>query len=134
MPPHGRIQVDGVSTNWGGITFGFMEYLVKSGVFKSLDIARNPVGNTHEDIDGIFGVLRLFLMNKNWSTLDELMNLIKECFTNSPFNVVVNVVTDVLDVKSWLQPVLDSKLTTWQLQLRSWNACTTVGYRLLFVV
>lgn len=29
-PPHAHVQVDGVSTNWGSVTFGFMEHLVKS--------------------------------------------------------------------------------------------------------
>jgi hypothetical protein len=113
MPPHGRLQVDGVSTNWGGITFGFLEYLVRSGVFKSLNVARNPVGNTHEDIDGIFGNLRLFLMNKSWSTVDGLVKHIKDCFARAPFAVIVNVVSDVLDIKAWIQPVLDPKLSLY---------------------
>ena len=36
-------------------------------------------GNTHEDIDGLFGVLRRFLKNRSWSTLAELRALIAEC-------------------------------------------------------
>jgi hypothetical protein len=36
-------------------------------------------GNTHEDIDALFGVLRRFLKTRTWKTIDELKALIAEC-------------------------------------------------------
>jgi len=62
---------------------------------------RNPVANTHADIDGLFGVLRRFLRNKNWDTLDELVELIRQCFSKQG-KVFVEVLQDTLDIKSWL--------------------------------
>jgi hypothetical protein len=84
---------------------------VRTGVFESLVVSRNPVGNTHEDIDGLFGVLKNFLKEKHWTTIDELKELIEQCYANSPFTVIVNVLCDVLDFKAWLGPCIDNKLT-----------------------
>jgi len=61
----------------------------------------------------VFGVLRKYLSNKFWTTLEELMTLIKDCFKNAPFPVIVNIVTDVLDVKAWLQPDIDPNLSLY---------------------
>jgi len=45
FPPEVFLQVvDGVSTNWGLVTFAFVCYLVKIGVVASFQMARNPVG------------------------------------------------------------------------------------------
>jgi hypothetical protein len=87
------------------VTFGFMEYLVRSDAFKSLTVGRNPVGNTHEDIDGIFGNLRLFLMNKSWSSIEELR-------TDQGVLRGLKIHWDVLDVKACIQPVPDPYLST----------------------
>ena len=46
LPPKFFLQVDGVSTNWGNITFAFICYLVKIGAVGSFCMSRNPVG-TH---------------------------------------------------------------------------------------
>ena len=54
LPPNGRIQLDGVGTNWGKTTFAHLTDLVDDGLADELLCARNPVGNTHEDIDAIF--------------------------------------------------------------------------------
>jgi hypothetical protein len=42
--PNVRMQVDGVSTNWGHITFGFINYLVMAGYVNTFNMCRNPVG------------------------------------------------------------------------------------------
>lgn len=111
LPPRLHIQCDGVGTNWGTISFGFVHYLVLSQIGTEVVMARNPVGNTHEDIDGMFGNLRKFLDNKRWSTVDELSVLIKQCFQHE--NVIVNIITDSLDFKKWLQPCIDPRLALY---------------------
>jgi hypothetical protein len=78
-------------------------------------MSRNPVGDTHEDIDGIFGVLRGFLKGKSWNTLLQFMDLIKQCFANATYPVFVNVFIDSIDYKKQFQnqdpPVLDNRLS-----------------------
>jgi hypothetical protein len=44
LPPNVRLQVDGVATNWGLITFCFISYLVLAGFVHAFDMCRNPVG------------------------------------------------------------------------------------------
>lgn len=44
LPPKAMLQVDGVSTNWGIVTFAFLCFLVKIGAVASFLMARNPVG------------------------------------------------------------------------------------------
>jgi len=92
------LQADGVSSNWGGVTFAFLEYLVRTDVVKKFDMARNPVGNTHEE-------------GKKWSTLDGFIKLIKDCFYQH--DVIVNVITAILDCRGWLRPVLDPGLALY---------------------
>ena len=58
LPPHLRIQIDGVSTNWGKTSLAFIEDLARRGVVDNSTAARNPVGNTHEDIDAIFKLIK----------------------------------------------------------------------------
>lgn len=44
LPPNVRLQVDGVATNWGLVTFAFIADLVMAGYVHAFDMCRNPVG------------------------------------------------------------------------------------------
>ena len=46
--PNVRLQVDGVATNWGRVTFGFLTYLVMAGFAESFKMCRNPVGKQNK--------------------------------------------------------------------------------------
>lgn len=47
FPPNVRLQVDGVSTNWGLVTLAFICFLVMAGIISAFDMCRNPVGVHH---------------------------------------------------------------------------------------
>jgi len=95
-PPKSRMQLDGAPGNWSAVNFAFADHLVREGILENAIVVRNPVGNTHEDIDGLFGVLRRFLKPRNWRTMDELKALIRQCLQLHKCLHVENVV-DSLD-------------------------------------
>lgn len=51
------LQLDGGPENTSKSMYALTEHLVRSGVFDRIELARLPVGHTHEDIDAMFGVL-----------------------------------------------------------------------------
>lgn len=51
------MQIDGGAENTSHIFYALCEHLVRAGVFDCIEVARLPVGHTHEDIDALFGVL-----------------------------------------------------------------------------
>jgi hypothetical protein len=132
LPSCVRLQVDGVFHNWGQTTFGFSSYLVRERIVNEFLVARSPIGFTHDDIDGVFGVLRIFLGDKSWNTVEEFIILIKKCFA-SEFSVLhdqslnsryvystfagtglpvfVNIISDVFDITGWINPSLNKSLT-----------------------
>jgi len=57
FPRHLYLQIDGGPENACKTFYGLCELLVREGVFDHIDVARLPVGHTHEDIDALFGVL-----------------------------------------------------------------------------
>ena len=65
LPPNGRIQLGGVGANWGKTTFEHLTDLADDGLTDELLCARNPSGNTHEDIDAIFALFREKLANSS---------------------------------------------------------------------
>ena len=87
-PPNNRFQMDGVSTNWGLITFAHLQNL-KDGLVlgDDVDVVRNPVGDTHEDVDGIFGVAHEELKNEDVMDPFELDKHIKAAFVLSLIHI-----------------------------------------------
>ena len=113
LPAHARLQVDGVSTNWGWLTLSFITFLVMCGLFVSFEMARHPVGNTHEDIDQLFSIIRRYLQGKTWRTMDEYIALVRAALSSYRGKVVVEIVTDTLDFQSWLEPVSNKQLALY---------------------
>ena len=73
-------------------------------------------GNTHEDIDGLFGVIRRYLRDKSWRTYDELVQLIRAAFRSLSVPVVVRFVYGTLDFDTWFKPCIDPKLSNFSRQ------------------
>jgi len=73
------------------------------------------VGNTHEDIDALFGVIRQHLRRKGtrWRTLAEFEALVRETLQGYPGNVRVELVTDVLDHKKRLIECVNPNLSLY---------------------
>ena len=51
----------------------------------------------------MFGVIRRFLVGKSWRNLAEFEKLVRDSLANYPGKVVVEVVADTLDFKSWFE-------------------------------
>ena len=75
-----------------------------------VDAARNPVGETHEDVDAIFGVLHESLINKDVVTYDGLVDAIKYAFREYRLPVVVLPVDATLDYKEFYAPHMNKHL------------------------
>ena len=97
LPPNGRIQLDGVGTNWGKTTFAHLTDLVDDGLADELLCARNPVGNTHEDIDAIFALIRGKLANNNVMAPSELEAAIMSAFPDGKLGGKIPVVIRHVD-------------------------------------
>ena len=67
-------------------------------------------GNTHEDIDALFGVIRNYLKGKSWRNLDEYTALVRAALASYPGGIVVEVVSDTLDFAGWLKPCTNKNL------------------------
>lgn len=57
MPNVLYLQIDGGPENTSKTFYGMLTKLVRSDVFKKIEVTRLPVGHTHEDIDALFGTL-----------------------------------------------------------------------------
>ena len=111
LPPNFRTQLDGVNTNWGSVTFAHHEYLQRRGLFGSmLDVVRNKVGSTHEDIDGLFGVAKEHLKYLDIVSPVHLKAEIQKAFSSLGYPVVILEVDATLDYKGFYQDHIDSKL------------------------
>ena len=123
------LQIDGGGENANEIFPGMAELLVHWGLTKRVILTRLPVGHTHEDIDGKFGVI--WNHNKMWNILTPqrqafLTKVAFACLTSSgKYKVEVEDVFAVPDYRrfispySWLQRVYkntrDNPLTQLQL-------------------
>jgi hypothetical protein len=102
------IQIDGGGENANEIFPGMAELLVHWGLTKRIIITRLPVGHTHEDIDGKFGVI--WNHNKMWNILTPqrqafLTKVAFTCLTSSgKFKVRVEDVYAVPDYRRYIHP------------------------------
>lgn len=106
-PRHARWQLDGVSTNWGKVIFALAMDMCQKFIFENLDIVRNPTGNTHEDIDAIFGVLMAHLLTVEWATVKELIAHMLVALQSISVKTIVVEVTDVLDFKEYYKGTIN---------------------------
>ena len=118
LPPHLRIQIDGVSTNWGKTSLAFIEDLARRGVVDNSTAARNPVGNTHEDIDAIFKLIKAKLDNLTMLTREDLSAGIMSAFPGGVFGekrlpVVICPVDVTLDYIRYYADCIDPTLANF---------------------
>ena len=111
LPANHRSQLDGVSTNWGKIVFAHHEFLQRKRVLgEMVNINRNKVGSTHEDIDALFGIAKEHLKNVDCVTPDELKAHILKAFEHYKYPVVILEVEATLDYRAFYEPHIDPKL------------------------
>ena len=53
------------------------------------DVIRNPVGQTHEDIDAIFALIRKECHNKDITTVAAFKRLVEDAFSTYSLPVVI---------------------------------------------
>ena len=86
-------------------------------------LCRLPVGHTHEDIDGCFGVLAIWFNHTIIQTPQGYKVAVEECFTDSKLNIHVEDVFVIPDYKKFFGPHIDEhfgrihKLQWTQLQV-----------------
>ena len=99
--PQFRGQWDGVSTNWGSVSFAHIERLHNERILGSTtDVRRNKVGSTHEDVDGLFAIIKAYVKNKEIMTPQELKAAILEAFRTYKLPVFVLFVDATFDYKA----------------------------------
>lgn len=69
------------------------------------------MGETHEDVDALFGVLHESLINKDVMTYDALIEAIKYAFREYRLPVVVLPVDATLDYKAFYAPHINKYLS-----------------------
>ena len=111
LPTNWRSQLDGVSTNWGSTSFAHHEYLHRLRVLGDVvDIVRNKVGSTHEDIDAVFGILKEHLRFKDCMTPFDLKRELEEALKTYALPVYIIDVDCVFDYKAFYSPHVDARL------------------------
>jgi hypothetical protein len=80
-------------------------------------------GNTHDDIDGIFGVIRRYLLSRSWKTYAELKALIEAALRemNKTCPVIVRIVPGTQEYDRFFGPSIDKKLSNFSRQHDNMN-------------
>jgi len=73
-------------------------------------VRRSKVGSTHEDVDGLFSVIKAHIKNKEIMTPDEMVAAIKSAFSNYSLPVFVVIVDATYDYKAHYKGHVDKKL------------------------
>ena len=75
-------------------------------------------GRTHDDIDGLFGVIRRSLVNRSWETYAQLEALVQAAFVgeNLGVPVIVRFVPGAQAYDKFLLPHIDKKLSNFSRQ------------------
>lgn len=76
------LQTDGGCENTSKTVHALCESLVSNGVFDKIELARLPVGHTHEDIDALFGVLWRAMQGKTIISPQHWETIAKSAFTH----------------------------------------------------
>jgi hypothetical protein len=99
------VQLDNTSKdNKNQYVFGYLSYLVQSGVFREVDVNFLPVGHTHEDIDQFFSVLTRRLRFHDAYTFPQWRNEVLQAYAKPEDKVYkVEYITARYDFKKWLE-------------------------------
>ena len=125
-------QVDGGSENTAKASLALCELLVAKRLVRKVVLSRLPVGHTHEDIDGIFGLIWRTMMNTRVLTpFRYAADILKACF-NKERRVGFYDLWCVPDYKAYFEPFVNPNLGryAWEsgrssrLYLRLWTAVT----------
>jgi hypothetical protein len=114
---HGRypekfyLQIDGGSENANRWVLGLLELLVAKRIVKTVLYSRLPVGHTHCDIDGIFGILWKHIFNEPCQTLSRYEEIIKTAFKLAGLEVEVKDLFVCPDYKQIIGPFVDPNLS-----------------------
>ena len=138
LPPKIHVQVDGASTNWCKTMFAFIGFLVMSLICIEAVYARNPVGkgpphdgaftvdayspdagNTHEDIDGLYGIYAQELEKESWDTPEEFEAILRRKTPGK--KVYVNWITGTLNFDKYLSAGLDPALRNFSRQHQNYH-------------
>jgi len=110
-----HVQMDGGSENWNRHVFGFFCYLVHHGLYKEIYLHRLPVGHSHVDIDGFFGLLKMQLWGKTADKLGHWFISLQQwiaflfAWTIRTIKKHTYVVGCNLNFKSWIDPHLNKE-------------------------
>jgi hypothetical protein len=85
------LQIDGGSENTSKTFYALCEYLVREGVFDNIEVARLPVGHTHEDIDALFGTLWRAAQGKTIITPQQWKQMALDAFPGESIDNVINI-------------------------------------------
>ena len=113
---HGRypeeifIQVDGGSENANQWVLGMLELLAINRIVKTVWYTRLPTGHTHEDIDGVFGVLWRMLREEHILTLEDYVTKVTDTFKAKNYDIKVKTLMAIPDYKPLINKVIDPKL------------------------
>jgi hypothetical protein len=78
-------------------------------------------GWTHDELDGLFGVIRKHALRRSWNTVPEFEGVIREAFENYSLPVIINHITDILAFDKWFEPAMDSQLRNFSRQHNDMN-------------
>ena len=88
-------QIDGGPENANAVPIAMAELLIHWGLTKQVVMTRLPPGHTHEDIDGIFGVIWKHCWRKNILTPQQQKELTVDAFRDK---IALGATYDVVDV------------------------------------
>lgn len=73
-------------------------------------------GWTHDELDGIFGVLRKYAVLQSWNDVPGFERVIREALRSYNLPVIINHINDILAFDKWLEPAMDSQLRNFSRQ------------------
>ena len=81
LPPKFFVQLDNcIRENKNRYVMGYLEFLVASRVFESVEVGVLPVGHTHEDVDQAFSQTSARLRVRNAITREELHSELRSTY------------------------------------------------------
>jgi hypothetical protein len=96
-----------------------LELLAIKRIVKKVWYTRLPTGHTHEDIDGVFGVLWRMLREEHILTLEDYVNIVTNTFKAKQYDIKVKTIMAVPDYKKLINLTVDKDLANLHHQLRT---------------